>query len=260
MKIAILYICNGRYDVFWKDFYLSSEKYFINDAEKHYFVFTDSNDIYNENIDKKIHKIYQNNLGWPNNTLKRYEIFTKINDKLKEFDYIFFMNANLLFLKQVDKEDFLPSGNKTLTACLHPGYYNQNRKKFTYESNPNSLAFIPKNEGNNYFAGGINGGITLKFLEVINILKKNIDEDLKNNIIAVWHDESHWNKYINEHIAETKIISPSYLFPENSNIPFKPIILIRDKNILGGHSKFRNKIEIRLIVNKIKSKIKNILK
>lgn len=27
-KVAVLYICTGKYDVFWKDFYISYEKYF----------------------------------------------------------------------------------------------------------------------------------------------------------------------------------------------------------------------------------------
>lgn len=43
-KIAILYICTGKYDIFWEDFYKTSEKYFLNNSEKHYFVFTDAQD------------------------------------------------------------------------------------------------------------------------------------------------------------------------------------------------------------------------
>lgn len=41
-KVAVLYICTGKYDVFWKDFYISYEKYFLPDCEKHYYVFTDA--------------------------------------------------------------------------------------------------------------------------------------------------------------------------------------------------------------------------
>ena len=42
MNIAILYIATGRYITFWNDFFKSAEKYFITQATKHYFVFTDS--------------------------------------------------------------------------------------------------------------------------------------------------------------------------------------------------------------------------
>lgn len=42
MKIAILYICTGKYNVFFRDFYSSSEKYFLPNCEKTYFVFSDN--------------------------------------------------------------------------------------------------------------------------------------------------------------------------------------------------------------------------
>ena len=89
-NIAILYICTGKYDIFWEDFYKTSEKYFLNNSEKHYFVFTDAQSIYDENCDR-VHKIYQKTLGWPYNTLMRFNMFKGIEEKLKEFDYIFFL-------------------------------------------------------------------------------------------------------------------------------------------------------------------------
>jgi len=70
-KIGILYICTGKYDIFWKDFYLSCEKYLLNDIdengnkkfEKHYFVWTDAEGIFGEknaleNIFKALEIIY----------------------------------------------------------------------------------------------------------------------------------------------------------------------------------------------------------
>ena len=41
MNIGILYIATGRYITFWEEFFKSAEKYFITEATKHYFVFTD---------------------------------------------------------------------------------------------------------------------------------------------------------------------------------------------------------------------------
>ena len=62
MKIGILYICTGKYEIFWKDFYLTCEKYFISEAEKHYFIFTDITELEFEKGNAKITKIYQKNL------------------------------------------------------------------------------------------------------------------------------------------------------------------------------------------------------
>ena len=41
MKVAILYICTGRYAQFFDGFYKSAEQYLLQGVEKRYFVFTD---------------------------------------------------------------------------------------------------------------------------------------------------------------------------------------------------------------------------
>ena len=238
MKIAILYICTGKYKIFWKDFYLSCEKYFITDAEKEYFVFTDAENIDFEN-NKNVHRVYQENLGWPGNTLLRYDIFLK-NVGLWEYcDYSFFFNSNLIFLNKIEIEEFLPDGKNVLVACLHPGFFNKKRANFTYETNKKSLAYIPKNEGRYYVAGGINGGRTGDFIQAIKEIRERIEKDRKNGITAVWHDESHWNKYVAGNENRIKIITPSYLYPEDKELPFDKKIIILDKNKYGGHFNLR---------------------
>jgi hypothetical protein len=61
--------------------------------------------------------------------------------------------------------------------------------------------------------------------------------DEKKGIIALWHDESHLNRYILD--KKYKLVSPSYCYPENSGIPFEEIVRIRDKNLYGGHNYLR---------------------
>lgn len=229
MKIAILYICTGKYKIFWEDFYSSCERYFISNADKHYFVFTDAQHIHDESNKSKITKIYQKNLGWPNNTLKRYEMFLSIKEALRKFDYILFLNADLLFFKKISAEEFLPANNKKLLACIHPGYFNAHIKKYPYEKNKQSKAYIKSGDGSLYYQGAINGGASENFLEAIEVLANNINDDLHKNIIAKWHDESHWNKYINDNLDIVKILHPGFLYPEHSNIPFEKKIIIRDK-------------------------------
>ena len=121
-KIAILYICTGKYDIFWKDFFLSAEKFFLPKHHKEYFIFTDK-ELYAQDTCSRIHKFYQENLGWPFNTLKRFEMFLRIKEQLKNFDFIFFMNANLEFLKEVN-EEFLPI-EENLTLVQHAGFYSR---------------------------------------------------------------------------------------------------------------------------------------
>ncbi len=259
MKIGILYICTGKYKIFWKDFYLSCEKNFIPEAEKEYFVFTDAPEIDFEKENKNIHRIYQENLGWPGNTLKRYAIFKKSEDLIEKTDYLFYLNANILFLKKITAQEFLPNNNEKIVACLHAGYYDKPIKKYPFEKNPRSAAYLEKKDGMRYYQGAINGGKTNDFIEVIKILDDNIEKDLKNNIIAEWHDESHWNWYINTHASGVKILSPSYLYPEGVSLPFEAKMMIREKSLIGGSSSFRNKIELRLVINDFKKFVKNLL-
>ena len=74
MKVGILYICTGKYIVFWEEFYKSCQKYFLSDSEcvKQYYVFTDVDKIYQEDVDVNIHRFYQEALPWPDIALKRY--------------------------------------------------------------------------------------------------------------------------------------------------------------------------------------------
>lgn len=253
IKIGILYICTGKYNIFWRDFFISMEKYFITDSEKHYFVFTDSLSVYFENENPRIHRIYQENLGWPFNTLMRFHIFLGAENKFINMDYLFFFNANLIILNTITGDDFLPILTNNLLAVIHPGFFNKKRNKFPYEKNKRSTSYIKKNQGEYYFAGGLNGGKTTNFIEAMKVIRYNTDIDNKNKIIAKWHDESHWNKYLIDR-SGIKILQPAYLYPEGWSLPFKPIILIRDKNKFGGHNYLRNKK-----INSLKERIKNIL-
>lgn len=217
MRIGILYICTGKYDVFWKAFYESAEKYLCPEAEKHYFVFTDSEQIISEG---RVHKIYQERLGWPKDTLMRFHLFLDIKDQLKEMDYLFFFNANYTFTKIITTADLLPTENDNyLVGQIHPVAYHKKRKNFDYETNAQSTAYIPPATGKYYFAGGLLGGRAPEFLLMCFTLKNNIDKDLSKDIIAKWHDESYINQFFS--VVEPKKLNPGFCYPEDWFLPFK---------------------------------------
>ncbi|MDR2805601.1 MAG: hypothetical protein LBB85_08190 [Dysgonamonadaceae bacterium] len=235
MKIGILYICLGRYALFWKDFYLSCEKYFIPEAEKHYFVYTDSDSLLGADRPQvHIHPVEKK--GWPFDTLFRFDIFLETENELKKMDYLYFFNANMRFVKNIGNE-FLPDANDELVVTLHPGFFRKKRIDYPYEKHPESLAFIPDNEGLIYVCGGLNGGNCKKYLEMIKELSRRIQEDLSKNIIAKIHDESHLNKYILD--KKVKILHPGYIYPEETKLPFEKIIVLLDKRFWGGHAFLR---------------------
>ena len=111
-KVAALYICTGKYARLWPGFLESAEKYLLKNSEVHYFVFTDVTQLEGEDSNPRIHRIYQEPMPWPYTTLLRFEIFLKIEEQLKGFDYIYFFNANCEFKQPVTEEMLLPRAEK----------------------------------------------------------------------------------------------------------------------------------------------------
>jgi histo-blood group ABO system transferase len=102
----------------------------------------------------------------------------------------------------------------------------------TPETNPKSLACVFPHESMVYFAGGFNGGTSYEYLIMSEKLEKNIETDYSNDIIAIWHDESHLNRYLIDN-PPTKVLSPSYCYEETKNyneLPFQRKLLALNKN------------------------------
>ena len=230
MKIAVLYICIGKYTVLWPEFYDSSRKYFFKKSQVHYFVFTDSDDFINSLCNElDVTCVKTKNYGWPGNTLFRFEMFLKIKSRLEQFDTIFFFNANTLFLSEIN-EDILPKSGE-LVVVEHFAIRNIDPILFEYDRNRRSTAYIPYGkEGSHYVQAGVIGGDARTFLQMSQECAKNINEDVKNHVIARWHDESHLNKYFLGGGRKYKLLPPIYIWPEM--LPHKKSeikILMRDK-------------------------------
>jgi hypothetical protein len=256
--VGILYICTGRYAIFWKKFFLSAEKNFLPGYKKKYFVFTDEKKLYAE-TNPSVQKIYQETLGWPYNTLFRFKTFLKAEEELKKCDYLFFFNANIIFVDKVNNEILPDASNDGLLVVKHPGFWDKTNADFLYDRNIFSTAYIPHGKGEYYFMGGCNGGQATAYLQLIKTLNKNIHTDLDKDIIALWHDESHLNNYMLD--KNPKILSPAYGFVEGYDMPFKPKILVLLKEKFGGHDYLRNVSDKKLKPSKITlKKLKGVIK
>lgn len=241
-KIAILYIGTGRYTIFWKEFFDSCERFFIPDTQKHYFFFTDSDELKSTD---NVTIVKQDNLGWPLIACLRYKILNKLKEELKGFDYAFFFNGNMEFIRPITEEEFLPTQEDGyIVAPLHSG--NKRMKsnlEFEYERNPKSTSYVPFGVGEKYFHSGLLGGRVKEFIELLDVCEKMTDDDLKNNIIPKFHDESVFNKYIID--KKYKELSNYYIFPVHGKYFYrfnKDIKIIqRDKSRFryGGHDYLR---------------------
>lgn len=234
-KIGILYICTGKYHIFWDEFYKSANKYFCKNSEVHYYVFTEHpiNTFGNE----KVHHIVQPKLGWPYDTLKRFHLFLEQRPSLEQMDYLYFFNANMVFKKKIKEEEILPDdkGNG-LVSVLHSAFYDH---KWTppFEDNQESEAFVETNMDLNYFQGCLSGGRTNDYLRMAEEIKIMVEKDLKKDIIGKWWDESYMNKYFILH--PPKPLPPSYAYPQGGNLPMPVKIFMFEKQNFGGHDFLR---------------------
>ena len=229
-KVGMLYICTGKYTVFWPEFYESAEKYLLKDCEVHYFVFTDAATLPGGD-NPRVHICAQEAYSWPFATLRRFEIFLKQEQALKAFDYIFFFNANAEFMQPVTREMLLPRAEKGehLLVVQHPSFYAKPNYEFTYDRNPRSTACIPYGLGKYYVCGGVNGGEAAAFLQLCHTLDARIRRDLQRSVIALWHDESQINRYILFR-KDFRVLTPAFCYPEGwDHLPFPCIIRIRSK-------------------------------
>lgn len=236
-KIGVFYICTGKYNIFWERFYHSSEKYFCPGIPKQYFIFTDSEIAPKGN---NVTIIEQKKLGWPFDTLMRFHMFNGIKDQALLCDYLYFFNANMVFLKKVSPNQILPTITEELVGVSHPFFY-AGTDSAPFEKNPQSTAFVFPNKAKHYIAGGLSGGISSKYMEMSEQIANNIDNDTKNGIVAIWHDESHINAYFSNR-ESYKILNAGYIVPEKrlKSFPFKPYLVVLDKVFAGGHESLRN--------------------
>lgn len=220
-NIGLCITATGRYSEFAQTFVESCRKHFFKDHNVTYFIFTDDEN-YPEKPDEMA--VYQKRLGWPYDTLMRFEIYLKNKHLLKDMDYVFACDADMLYVSDVG-EDMLGD----LIGTRHPGFYDKSRSQFSYETRRHSTACIKPSEGQYYFAGGFYGGNLNEFIKLLEVTSRNIKRDLKKDFIAVWHDESHLNRYFVDN-PPTKMLSPAYCYPESWDIPFQKKMLALDKN------------------------------
>jgi hypothetical protein len=145
--------------------------------------------------------VYQEHLGWPRVTLMRYHNILSQKHLIGWYDYVFYIDADMQIASSIIEKEFLSDG---LTAVLHPGFVS------TFERNPESAAYV---EGYpTYYQGCLIGGVIAEFEKMCESIAKGVDSDDEKGIVAIWHDESHLNRYLADH-PPAKTLTPAYCYP-----------------------------------------------
>lgn len=218
-KVGLLIICTNKYTRFLGSLLKSADKHFLKNQEVTYFVFT--NKEVKVSTSRNVVKTNVDHREWPWMTLGRYKIFSEASMELKKMDYLYYCDADMLFVGEVGDEIL-----SDRVATQHPGFTG---RRGTPETNPQSLACVHSHEKMQYFAGGFNGGKSEEYLKMANTISANIDIDYAKGIIALWHDESHINRYFIDN-PPTNILTPSYCYWEGRNIPYEPKLIALSKD------------------------------
>lgn len=215
-KIAILFIGTNKYIEFFPDFYESVKKYFLTKTSKDFFVFTDMVDYEFLKGKKDVVVVKVEHQKWPFSTLMRFKMMSRVSSKLQKYSHIIYIDADMYANLPVTEEEFF-SHDKPLFGVKHDSYVN---KPGEYEFDTKSTAAVSLNDDiSDYCVGAFWGGQSQEIIKMIKELEKRIDIDLKNGVIAKWHDESQMNKYFIENKTKVRILDPSYSYPELKPIP-----------------------------------------
>lgn len=204
MNVGLLIIATGKYKNFLKNLIESADKYFLISHNVKYFLFVDEK--VNLNSNREIEQLLIEHKAWPLSTLFRYQHFVKFSDKLKDLDYIYYIDSDMIFENEVSDEIF-----DDIVCTMHP-WFVENRG--TPENDKKSLAYIPNTFNFQYTIGAFFGGMKDCVLNMFHFISNQINIDFSRGIIAKWHDESHSNKFFI--LYATKILSPEYCYNKQS--------------------------------------------
>ena len=195
-------------------------KFAFKNHEVHLFIFTDWANRDDFLPSKLVHKMYQERLGWPFDSLGRHYLYLENMSWFKDMDYLIAIDSDSLIVDYLD-ETML--GERI--ACLQAWTWGYPREEFSYDARldhlgrPFSSAYIGKDDywlkAKCYFCGGIVGGTFKGFREIIekSVELSRLDLLKSPPRIALWHDESYLNKVFLD-LPPTTALSPSFMYPE----------------------------------------------
>uniref|UniRef100_W5LZA7 Alpha 1,3-galactosyltransferase 2 n=2 Tax=Lepisosteus oculatus TaxID=7918 RepID=W5LZA7_LEPOC len=208
-SVALTVFAVGKYlDTYLKDFLTSAERYFMVGLRVTYYIFTDD--------PTKVPQValapgrevvtlqVERHRRWQDISMMRMKsIADTIESQVRHrAQYVFCLDVDQVFVGRFGTEALGDS-----VALMHAFFYRTPKFRYTYDQNPKSEAFMEK--GDIYYHAAVFGGTWQNVKRLTESCYKGIMKDKENQVEALWHDESHLNKYFWIH-KPTKVLSPEY--------------------------------------------------
>jgi len=182
-NVALCVFATGRYSEFLRPLVATVEKHFLTSHNVDLLAFSD------QQVPAVCLGIPTPHLPWPLGTMLRYHFLP--NAGLDAYDYVFMCDADAYFIGDVGDEVL-----GDLVASLSRGNARVSPDAITYCRNPESAAYVPFGSEGHYYIGGFQGGRSKQYLAACAAMVEMVNQDLSNNTIPSWHDESYWNAYL----------------------------------------------------------------
>lgn len=209
LKLMLVVLPPQRYlEAYVEAFLQSAERHFMLGLPVTYYVFTDQPDKVPHvqlGPQRRIKVLQvQRDSRWQDISMMRMKTIAQTieSDIRHHCRYVFCFDVDQVFAGR-----FGPEALGESVGLLHAYYYRLPKRFYTYDRNPKSMAYMEK--GDFYYHAAVFGGSWQRVKALAEACYVSIMEDKKNNVEALWHDESHLNKYLLLH-KPSRVLSPEY--------------------------------------------------
>lgn len=208
-SVALTVFAVGRYlDTYLETFLKSSENHFMLGLPVIYYVFTDKPEKV-PHVDLapqrnlRVIKVERHS-RWQDVSMMRMKTISEVieSDIRHQCTHVFCFDVDQVFTGRFGAEALGDS-----VALLHAYFYRLPKWFFTYDRNPDSRSYME--HGDFYYHAAVFGGSWRTVKELTQTCYQGIMEDKRNKVEALWHDESHLNKYFWLH-KPSRLLSPEY--------------------------------------------------
>lgn len=237
-NLLICFIGTGNYLNFLPNYYESVTNNFCSDCNKTILVFTDG-DIDDTPDDVVVRKVEHK--PWPYVTLQRFGMIKDAEDEILKHDWFVFMDADTIVNQTIEYDEFFDE-EKDFIGVHHPCHYMKlpphNTRYGSFDRTNSRAKVSDEDDLSTYWQGCLWGGRSSEIMSLITELDNRIESDLKDDIIALWHDESHLNKFFIENKDRVNTLSPSFAYPEDFDSQCKKLFDPKIVHISKNNSKY----------------------
>jgi hypothetical protein len=248
-KIGVVSLATGtKYLDYWKKMILTFKANESKFQSIQFYLLTDSVAEVEEfcrvnQINSKIFLIPS--YGWPEATLLRYQEILAIKEFMIE-EVCIYLDADMLIQTDIVPKLTSSEWKNGMAFIAHPGFWRPrglaraifylrypnrilrdlvSKMKFgnlgSWERNALSAAYVPRQNRKIYVCGGVWMGRNQNFFELIEKCSQSVETDLNKKFIAIWHDESHLNKWFSDHGGT--VLTPAFCYdPTYPNLASLP--------------------------------------